>query len=227
MDRIMTVADRKQREKEQRRTEIVDAAEKLFYKKGFDAVTMDEIADMVEISKGSIYVYFKNKDSLFMHIVIRKLEVFGQYLIGQMGKGKTGEQKIRIMIQCFVDFAKENREYNDLATTNGPLIMRRMDKEDQQKLQEMAGCYYPYLFQAIGEGQQDGSIRRDLNPISLGFLIHLITFTVVSPDPGWKHGYTEMVGNYDDLVELYPEFIRPAIAGCPPRKKIIPPEKNG
>ncbi|MDD1691088.1 MAG: TetR/AcrR family transcriptional regulator [Methanoregula sp.] len=217
MDSRMTIADRKQREKEMRRNEIIDTAEKLFYKKGFDAVTMDEIADIVEISKGSIYVYFKNKDSLFMHIVFRKWEEFGQYLLGQMGKGKTGEQKIRIMIQCFVDFAKENREYNDLATTHGPLIMRRMDKEDQQKMQEIGGRYYPYLFQAIGEGQQDGSIRRDLNPITLGFLIQLITMTVVSPDPSWKQGYAKMVGNYDDLVELYPEFIRPAIAGCPDR----------
>ncbi|MEN6610022.1 MAG: hypothetical protein ABFC24_04205, partial [Methanoregulaceae archaeon] len=144
-------------------------------------------------------------------------EEFGQYLIKQMGKGKTGEQKIRIMIECFVDFAKENREYNDLANTHGPLIMRRMDKEDQQKMQEIGGRYYPYLFQAIGEGQQDGSIRRDLNPLTLSFLIHLITMTVVSPDPSWKQGYAEMVGNYDDLVELYPAFIAPAIAGCPDR----------
>jgi len=207
----MTIADRKQREKVQRRSKIIDAAEMLFYKKGFDAVTMDEIADAVELSKGSIYVYFKNKDSLFMNIVFKKWEKFGQYLITNMAKGRTGEQKIRILIQCFVDFAKENPEYNEFAMTYGPSIMHRIDEEDQKKIEEIQGRYMPVLFDTIGLGQQDGSIRKDLNPISLGFLIHMITFFVVSPDPAWKEGYAKSVGSYDDLMELYPAFIEPAI----------------
>lgn len=216
----MTVGDnspetRKERKRDKRRTEILDAAEQLFFSRPYDDVSMDDIAMAIDLSKPTIYLYFRNKDSLFMHIVFRKLETFGQYAIEQMKKGMTGEQKIRVLIQCFVDFAKENSEYNDFASTNGPSIMRRIGEEDLREMEEIGGRYFPHIIQAIGEGQQDGSIRRDLNAISLGYLIHMITFSVVSPDPGWKRGYEKTVGNYDDLMELYPAFIEPAIAGCP------------
>lgn len=73
MDRYerLTTTDRKEREKERHMTEIIDAAEKLLYEKGFNNVTMDEIADTVEISKGSGNLIFKNKDSLFFAFVDR------------------------------------------------------------------------------------------------------------------------------------------------------------
>lgn len=222
----MTVAERKKRDKERRRDEILNAAEEIFYAKGFDSATMDEIADLAEISKGSVYVYFKNKDSLFMQIVFRKWEEFGRYLSDCMGRGETGREKIKIMIRCFVDFAKHNREYNDLATTYGPSIMRRIDKEDTKTLQSIAERYLPLLMEAIHEGQQDGSIRRDLDSFTLGSLIHMITFFVVSPDPSWKQGYAKSGGDYDELVDLYPAFIEPALAGCPGPKKKTPTQRD-
>lgn len=60
----MGISERRQREKEQRRTEIIDAAERLFFSRGYEDVTMDDIAREVELNKATIYIYFNNKETL-------------------------------------------------------------------------------------------------------------------------------------------------------------------
>jgi len=55
---------RRQREREQRFQSILDAAENLFAKKGYHHTNMDEVADLAEVSVGTVYFYFKNKEDL-------------------------------------------------------------------------------------------------------------------------------------------------------------------
>ena len=89
----MAATDRKEREKEQRKNAIIDAAEKLFFSRGFDSVSMEEIAKEVELGKGTLYLYFKSKDSLFFAIVSRRWTEFGEALTEKMSRGKTGLEK--------------------------------------------------------------------------------------------------------------------------------------
>ncbi len=60
----MGIAERKEREKQQRKEEIIQAAEKVFFSKGFERSTMDDIAERAELSKGTLYLYFKSKEDL-------------------------------------------------------------------------------------------------------------------------------------------------------------------
>ena len=223
----MTIADRKQREKEQRRTEIVDAAEKLFYKKGFDNVTMDEIADAVEFSKGSLYLYFKNKDSLFFAIVARMHREYFRQFRELLDENASGGEQIRTMIRYLVEYTKNHQEYNDMACTIGPLIWSRMDTEYEQVLAENSMEYNLWLNDAITNGMADGSIRNDINPALFGFYISLISISVVSPSPLWKKGF-ELAGvSYDEFVDNFLTFIDPSITHCKtPCPKKMPGQKE-
>jgi AcrR family transcriptional regulator len=60
---------RRQREKEQRYNTILKAAETLFAKKGFHQTGIEEIADLAEVSTGSVYFYFKNKEDLLITLM--------------------------------------------------------------------------------------------------------------------------------------------------------------
>ena len=218
----MTATDRKQRRKEQRRAEIIDAAEKLFYQKGFDGVTMDEIADAVELSKGSLYVYFRSKDSLFFAIVDRVHRDYYRQFMENLDESASGGEQIRSMIRCLVDFTRDHREYNDMARTVGPLIWARMNPEYEQVLAENSIAYNNWLNEAIRKGMEDGSVRRDLDPALFGFYISLISLSIVSPLPVWDKGL-EMAGvSYDQLVDNFLKFIDPSINHCP--DKDSPPE---
>jgi len=62
---------RRQREREQRFLSILDAAENLFAKKGYHHTSMEEIADLAEVSVGTVYFYFKNKEDLISQMLTK------------------------------------------------------------------------------------------------------------------------------------------------------------
>ena len=70
----MGIKERKEREKERRRQQIIVAAKRIFSAKGFNKATMEDIAKDAEISPGTIYLYFKNKDELYASLSIRILQ---------------------------------------------------------------------------------------------------------------------------------------------------------
>lgn len=70
----MGIKERKEREKERRRQQIIIAAKRIFSAKGFNKATMEDIAKEAEISPGTIYIYFKNKDELYASLSIRILQ---------------------------------------------------------------------------------------------------------------------------------------------------------
>jgi AcrR family transcriptional regulator len=70
----MGIKERKEREKERRRQQIIVAAKRIFSAKGFNKATVEDIAEEAEISPGTIYIYFKNKDELYASLSIRILQ---------------------------------------------------------------------------------------------------------------------------------------------------------
>jgi len=58
----MSLAEWKEKEREQRQNYIIEAARKLLALKGFNEVSMDEIAREVGLGKSTLYLYFKNKE---------------------------------------------------------------------------------------------------------------------------------------------------------------------
>ena len=61
----MSITDRKEREKKEMRQAILDAALTLFREKGYDAVSIRNIAEAIEYSPATIYLYFKDKNEIF------------------------------------------------------------------------------------------------------------------------------------------------------------------
>lgn len=61
----MGISERKGREKKQRKEQILEAARNLFQERGFLNVTMGDIAETAELSIGTLYLYFKNKDDIY------------------------------------------------------------------------------------------------------------------------------------------------------------------
>ena len=70
----MGIQERKERERERRRQQIIVAAKRVFSAKGFSKATMEDIAKEAELSPGTLYLYFKNKDELYASLSIRILQ---------------------------------------------------------------------------------------------------------------------------------------------------------
>jgi len=70
----MGIQERKEREKERRRQQIIVAAKRVFSKKGLNKTTMEDIAKESELSPGTLYLYFKNKEELYASLSLRILQ---------------------------------------------------------------------------------------------------------------------------------------------------------
>ena len=81
-DTLSKSAIRRQREREQRYQTILKAAETLFAKEGYHKANMEQLADMAEVSVGTVYFYFKNKEDL----LIRLMDEIGFNLRNMLGE---------------------------------------------------------------------------------------------------------------------------------------------
>jgi len=71
----MGIVEPREREKQMRRQQILDAAKKMFSQKGFTGATIESIAKDAELSPATLYLYFKNKDELYASLNMKILEV--------------------------------------------------------------------------------------------------------------------------------------------------------
>jgi len=100
----MGIQERKKRERERRRQQIIVAAKRVFTSKGYNKATMEDIAKEAELSPGTLYLYFKNKDELYASLSLRIL----QYLqirmenVSTAQKGKP-EQTIEAIKEAMLD----------------------------------------------------------------------------------------------------------------------------
>jgi len=85
----VSIKEIKEQEKEQRRNYILDAAEKLFFTGSYDEVSMDDIAKEVELNKATLYLYFKNKESLFFAVVLRGTRILNDMFEAGIKNCKT------------------------------------------------------------------------------------------------------------------------------------------
>ena len=107
-------AKRREREKLQRRDDIIRVATDLFADKGFSATTIDEIAKSAELSRGTIYLYFKNKEDLYEAVCIETIKL--AMVMEEEARDKEGlEDKIRTAYMAFVDHCLANRSYHLVA----------------------------------------------------------------------------------------------------------------
>ncbi len=107
----MPIKSRKEREKEQRRKDIIDAAEKLFFEKGYDNVSMNDISKVVELSKATLYLYFENKEELFFAIVLRGTNILNAMIREAVNNKSMGIEKVAAFRNAYHEFTINYPDY--------------------------------------------------------------------------------------------------------------------
>lgn len=93
------------------RDNILSAAKELFELKGVEKTTMDDIAELADYSKSTIYVYFKSKEDIYNSIVREYLDVLTSELELCMGDDKDFETSYYNLCDCLVGFEEKYPKY--------------------------------------------------------------------------------------------------------------------
>ena len=100
----MTIHERQSRDRERRRQQIIAASKRVFMAKGASRATIKDIADEAELSPGTLYIYFKNKDELYASLSIRILKHLNLRLQRvRENKELPYDQKINSVKQAFCE----------------------------------------------------------------------------------------------------------------------------
>lgn len=168
----MKKVPRKEREKAARKEAIIDAAEKVIASKGFDNSTMDEIAEKAELGKGTLYLYFSSKTSIYLAICERGSRLLNQKLAKVITLDISGIDMVKKMGHVYLQFIQENPIYfNSFNFFENALSEDRLEESDlTDKLQEHGVEAMTYVVRALQIGMQDGSIKDTYDPKELGII---------------------------------------------------------
>lgn len=175
---MVDIKELKEKEKEQRSNHIIDAAEKQFFARGYDAVSMDDIAAGVGLTKAALYRYFENKESLYFSIVLRGTRILAGLLMDAMDRAPTNIEKVTAYRDVCDEFAGKYPDYQKccnfmMSGRFEPASM--MANKDIQEVGRMMGEMYTRFRDAIQAGIDDGSIRSDVEPEEIAVLLTMIS----------------------------------------------------
>ncbi len=204
--------ERKEREKKIRQNDIVDAAERVFFAKGFEKATMDDVAGEAEFSKRTLYVYFTSKEQLYLTIMLRAFITLNNLIKKNMIEktAQNGLDKLRIIMeswlelnQKFPDYFKaihfyENREVD---FQNPDEITRALYEEGEKSFQ--------LTVKTIEEGKLDHSIREDIDVVSTVIILWEMIIglnTIITKKEKYIRNYYKKTA--PELVKETYQFIR-------------------
>lgn len=166
----MAIKDRKEREKAHKREEIIKAAEKVFFKKGFEGTTMDDIADKAEFSKGTLYLYFKNKEALYSAIALRSMDIFAKILEKEIAKGNNAKEKLEAIKNAYLKFYLKYPEHMRVllfAFRYIPLVAEKDTNELMIQFQEKQAYFTELITSVIKEAKEDSSLEISTTDASI------------------------------------------------------------
>ncbi|MDA8134186.1 MAG: TetR/AcrR family transcriptional regulator [Desulfobacteraceae bacterium] len=163
----MGIYERKQREKEKRKIEIINAARKVFSSKGFNSSTMEEIATEAELSPGTLYLYFKNKEELHTSLSIEILK----YLADEIQKVVIEDISVEKKIDRFRDVFIKVYDHDpniliNLFHLQSGETLQNLSDEVLQQIKIYSGLAHGAITNVIKEGIEQG-IFIDEHPVAL------------------------------------------------------------
>src|SRR5271154_1222226 len=110
------IAERREEEKERRRAEILDAAEALYIKKGWDALTVDQVARSARLSRALVYVYFRDKEELLFAIGERAMRLLRDRFTAAAAEHTLGMDQVEAIGRAYMAYAYEFPHYFDFCS---------------------------------------------------------------------------------------------------------------
>ena len=153
---------------EEKRKRVLDAATDEFANYGFENTSIQQIAKRAEISVGSVYKYFENKDELFAMVVKENLTLLEELLLHHSSSSEDVIVKAEKVLKDLLKFAKKHPQliklYCAITTGNNTEFSRLL----AQRVESISAKVYT---EVIEKAQSTGDVRKDIDPKFFAFLL--------------------------------------------------------
>lgn len=139
-----------------RPAQILEAAFEEFVLKGFAATRVEDIADRIGVTKGTIYVYFPTKDELFANMLNHMATFFGALLEETRSLSGTCQERLGSLIRLFYDRAVRERRTRELmrfVVSESARFPQVIDMHHEQFIQPLMNRIQHILDEGIASGE--------------------------------------------------------------------------
>ena len=162
----MGITERREREREEVRAKILDAARDLFARDGYEAVTMRKIAEAIEYSPTAIYLHFKDKESLVRELCLTDFDALAR-AFQRIAREPDPLERLRKVGLAYADFALEHpNHYRLMFMTPHPAAVKD-DEETARRKGNPEADAYAFLLATVAEAIEKGLLRPELKDPNL------------------------------------------------------------
>lgn len=148
------------RPSKRRRQEVIDVAARIFNEKGYEATSIQEIAEEVGILKGSLYYYIDTKEDLLFSVIEEAYDA-ALNLVERLEQRDGGALEL---IEALVHGHAEVFSKNYVQTSVFFREFRALSEERQKTIREAGDVYIRFLVSQIRRGQRSGEVKSEINP---------------------------------------------------------------
>jgi AcrR family transcriptional regulator len=156
--------ERRQRERDELREKILDAARDLFLECGYEGVTMRKVAERIEYSPTAIYLHFADKESLFRELCSADFSQLAEQF-QQVAITADPVERLRACAQIYIQFAVDHPNQYRL------MFMTPKPTSSSEEALELKGDpkrnSYAFLHSLVTAAKESGSFRREYNNVEL------------------------------------------------------------
>lgn len=167
---------RREQHHELSRSQLLDAAERVFGEKGFHDATLNEIAELAEFSVGSVYSFFDGKEDLFSQVFVRRGDEFMPGMRAILDEAGSSSDKLHRLVDFQVGFFRDHRHFGRLFLRYANVALLSEPGELDGSIAENYRESMRLQTQLIVSGQQAGEFR----PGDPTVLAHLFSGLIAS-----------------------------------------------
>lgn len=177
----MHAVTRKERDRNIRKGDILDAAEHVFATKGFHDTTISDIAKAAQYAVGTIYIYFKDKEELYLTLIEKKTEDLHLRIKKELAEGKNAIEKLKIFILTEIKYFNENENFFKIYFTERNTSRWTIKDRLSNKAVSLYFNILENVEGIIKEGQKEGSIKKNMDTRKLSFMLSAMVRSIIMP----------------------------------------------
>ena len=182
-------------------TTIAQAAKTVFAERGYEHATLEEIAQQAGMSKATIYIYYKNKDDLFLHVVEELINAVITETAQEADSSKPAMEKLHAMVRRKIEFYEREREFFHIYLNEKQGLEVKPKDPHKQALREMYLQGVQALAKVLQEGIDTGALRP-MDSRRLAFFLQEMMSTVLVQHILGK-AKTSVESDVEQLLDLF------------------------
>ena len=176
----MGLKERKAREKQARRRQIIDAARSLLLEKGLQATSINQIAKRAELAVGTIYFYYASKEALFAELQGEGLELLMEKIRQESSAVIDPKERLRSMAMVYYDFSREHKDYFDIInyflSSPSVLLTSNLKQDVDQRMHKILVAIDATLAQGVDKGIFRERVQDSVGVLLLAAFLGLMQF---------------------------------------------------